>query len=494
MAEEQTPLEDSQWEDYFEKIKIQNKEDANSLFSEIQQLLDAVNPLDLLTLLTHMTYYIREDENIHEYNLVFKLRDTPVIHFLAGLLLQKKEHDLSKGCITPEQLFVLVNKCISYLIKTSPYLNGGAKDDLDKYFTIQQHKETMRMTRPINPERYPHQTIHYLLELEKRVPDVFRERFSLTVKDFLNIGNQIKLYTVNRINKNLKDRVEQLKQIDINEPEVSNSQFVQEESDDKETSMDADFYGRYLIGCAMNDLLLIDLEGLATDCHLSTDEIIKFEQFLNLCSSVPGDQPEGSDVLIDNVLLSKPLIRWGSTYFCPAPADLVSALPVALEKLLEPDKLAKPPTRAWDRFQKAKANFVEDKAEECFRRIFKREHVYKNVKYDHYGNVEEADLLVPYDDKLIIVQAKSGSLSQAARRGAEQSLRNVIKKLIEEAYQQGLKVREYLESGLNPQFRLKDGSFAFAPRPGSSVKTEYIFINLTLEPLELLRPDFQNAL
>ncbi len=89
--------------------------------------------------------------------------------------------------------------------------------------------------------------------------------------------------------------------------------------------------------------------------------------------------------------------------------------------------------------------FTEELSFDLLRRVFGAEHVYANVKLKQ-GNtdVDEIDVLVLYGDRAIVLQAKSKSLTIAARKGDSQRLQMDFQGAVEDAYSQALSCAEHL--------------------------------------------------
>lgn len=481
--------EDSELANFdFTALKVKNREEALVLFEKIKFTINSVNTLDLLTKISWIAFYISEEEDVYERGVSFDLRETPIVHLICGLSLQNTDN-IEKEEIKANDLYELIDDVYSYLTKTSPLLNDiGSTDDAN--MVINSHKQTMKMIRPINPERYPFQTESFVHYLDTRISDIYVEKFGIPLVKFVEIGNLISQYTINKVNDLNKRKLEDaiiLKFIEDPENDLYFIKTINEKESQEKADEYSLFYIKYLLANFSKSSLYFTFEELNNDTIFEGVSESSLRIYLDLFSCKPGEQLESSDLLLDNILFRTPFININGVYICPAPTDIISSLPTFIEHLLEGDKLANPPTRSWDRFQKAKAGFVEDKAEEYFLRLFPRVAVYKNVLYEFNGNIEEADLLIPYDNKLIVVQAKSGSLNSAAKRGADRAFKNVVKKLIEDAYNQGVKVRDYLHYNPGGVFKLKKNKeVAFSRNPISGEATEYIFINLTLEPLAML--------
>lgn len=87
---------------------------------------------------------------------------------------------------------------------------------------------------------------------------------------------------------------------------------------------------------------------------------------------------------------------------------------------------------------KHRGAFTEQFAARRLAGVFGREHVHTNVNL-HRGKdiVGEADVLVIYGDRLIIVQAKAKKLTIAARKGNDNQLKTDFAAAIQDAYDQG---------------------------------------------------------
>ncbi|ESX63139.1 preprotein translocase [Mesorhizobium sp. LSHC422A00] len=98
--------------------------------------------------------------------------------------------------------------------------------------------------------------------------------------------------------------------------------------------------------------------------------------------------------------------------------------------------------------------------------VFGTKHVFQNVDiYKGKDRVTEADVLVVYGDRAIVVQAKSKRLTIEARKGNDLQLKDDFKKAIHDAYDQALLCSEAL---LDEEFRFVSPSgdvVGFPKRP-----------------------------
>lgn len=89
--------------------------------------------------------------------------------------------------------------------------------------------------------------------------------------------------------------------------------------------------------------------------------------------------------------------------------------------------------------------FAEQFLADRLNRVFGPQHVFQNVDiYKGKDRFTEADVLVVYGDRAIVVQAKSKRLTIEARKGNDLQLKDDFKKAIEGAYDQALLCSEAL--------------------------------------------------
>jgi len=115
---------------------------------------------------------------------------------------------------------------------------------------------------------------------------------------------------------------------------------------------------------------------------------------------------------------------------------------------------------------KNRGAFAEQFLADRLNQVFGTKHVFQNIDvYKGKDRVCEADVLVVYGDRAIVVQAQSKRLTIEARKGNDLQLRNDFKKAIHDAYDQALLCSEAL---LDEKFRFVSPSgevVSFPKRP-----------------------------
>lgn len=105
---------------------------------------------------------------------------------------------------------------------------------------------------------------------------------------------------------------------------------------------------------------------------------------------------------------------------------------------------------------KNRGAFAEQFLADRLTHVFGAKHVFQNVDiYKGKDRITEADILVVYGDRAIVVQAKSKRLTIEARKGNDFQLKDDFKKAIHDAYDQALLCSEAL---LGEEFRFESPS------------------------------------
>ena len=173
-----------------------------------------------------------------------------------------------------------------------------------------------------------------------------------------------------------------------------------------------------------------------------------------------------------------PLIRLDEdAYF----AHLNTALPWAVRSNLE-RKLRD--AGLWQSYERHRSDTVEAEALRLLTAILAGGRSFRNLQYsmpDAHGNLVqyEVDGLILYDEVLVVVEAKGGSISAAARRGAP-SLEEDLKEILGRAHEQAARATKYLRSTDEAVFRTADGEELVF---GLSDFSRVIEVAVTLDPI-----------
>jgi len=182
----------------------------------------------------------------------------------------------------------------------------------------------------------------------------------------------------------------------------------------------------------------------------------------------------------DSIIYDRPLIEDSGKFYCFTPQVLLRNIGNILERWIQ----QKDKAYYQGAYQKRRAEYLENKALEYLKNILPGAKAYGKLYYyvqeNGKTNRVETDGLILYDENLFIIEAKAGSLSTSARRGGLKRMKKNIGELIDDAYQQALRTKQYIMNTPEPSFEFKDRTKAV------SIKDKYrniYLLNITLQNL-----------
>ncbi len=146
------------------------------------------------------------------------------------------------------------------------------------------------------------------------------------------------------------------------------------------------------------------------------------------------------------------------------------------------ERTLKSEPRVWDRYQKARSRYLERRSVQLLRSVSPHATGWTSLHYRRTGETtdDELDGLVLVDDVAFLIEAKSGSMSPAGRRGAP-SVREDLTSLVGEAYAQLRRARQYILESDDVTFDADEGRLDLSGR-----RPAHLFlVSTTLEPLSV---------
>jgi hypothetical protein len=222
--------------------------------------------------------------------------------------------------------------------------------------------------------------------------------------------------------------------------------------------------------------------------HIQPNERVP-TQLLDRLAAIPGENSgflaTKSDgwPLSDSVIYTKPIIKRDGNYYCCNPVLPFRKLDRIIESWIEEDQNYYRQT-----FAKKRGTFVEKTALRHFAKLLPNATVASNLFYTapHGGEMRrfETDAVVTWDRALFIIEAKSSALDIPAKRGALAGLRDDVKDIVVDAFEQGLRTRRFIESAESVTFEDESGNpvMTVARRDFDDV----FIVNVTLESLGFL--------
>jgi hypothetical protein len=112
------------------------------------------------------------------------------------------------------------------------------------------------------------------------------------------------------------------------------------------------------------------------------------------------------------------------------------------------DGIAKSDNEFFDRYQKYKSKWTEEKVIECLKRIFPDSTIFHTLDYPDIEkgdkSTAELDMAILYEPFLVIIEVKAKQFKMKSKYGDTSSLRFDIKANIEDAYMQSLRAIKYI--------------------------------------------------
>lgn len=161
-------------------------------------------------------------------------------------------------------------------------------------------------------------------------------------------------------------------------------------------------------------------------------------------------------IVLGNPVWNRPFIRVeGRRYFSAIWGCMVHIALDILESLIWADEAMR------NAYTEAKGQFLELEVERLFRKAFPNASIYQGSLWTDKltGQSYENDLTVVLDNFALVVEAKSGAISDPAKRGAPKRLFRTLQELIEEPSEQALRFIGQLEQNQDEHlFKTKRGA------------------------------------
>lgn len=182
-----------------------------------------------------------------------------------------------------------------------------------------------------------------------------------------------------------------------------------------------------------------DAHSLASETGISQDSITSALSLLSLgFGDLKDKNPE--HLFLDNPVWTKPLIRLDpDQYFCAMPQAFFSFIFQILNSLLGEN------TAASTKYQERRAKFLESETRTLFESAFPGCEMASGYKWRMGDEEYENDLLIRIDSHLIIVEAKSNSISWEALRGAPKRAQRHVNEILLEPSKQSLRLEKRIK-------------------------------------------------
>ena len=165
-------------------------------------------------------------------------------------------------------------------------------------------------------------------------------------------------------------------------------------------------------------------------------------EYLSLISTRFGENQNYNSLYDEDISKTKPLLQIGDKYFCCNFPKLFYLLPYQLERLILSQNNEYKELK--DKYRQSKNKYSEDLPYNKLKDLFGEHSVFKNIFYTDKGIKYEIDILILYDNKIIVCEIKSGKLRDSALAGNQSKLEEDLKKIFKKSFSQIENTKQYI--------------------------------------------------
>lgn len=236
---------------------------------------------------------------------------------------------------------------------------------------------------------------------------------------------------------------------------------------------------------SLDETYIFNADALAKETGIDATSITSALDYLSLnLGALARSNPE--HFFLANPVWTKPVIKISKDqYFCAMPQVFFSFVFPILSELLENDR------SAMSQYENRRAVFLESEVSSLFQKAFPDCEISSNYRWREGADEYENDLMVRIDSHLIVVEAKSHSISWPALRGAPDRARRHFKEMLLDPSLQSLRLATRITQALSA----KDNWNALLPNfpiALDQVRT-VLRLSVTLEDFATLQTTLHHA-
>lgn len=437
-------------EELSKKIAKISSEAKKNYEEDLTTLKDYIKQFDTLNILCHFSTHQLITGNYNPSEL-----GNPILQFhieiLQALLLQINQQDIGNknfninhGVIIEDLIKRIPNSLFSKKMADIDSKNEEEQKQLVEIEMFRIH------TMAVRNWGYAEQIKRILKELFEPLDKIIKEEIKLSVLGLIEMLEAIIQHIEDKLNKhhqlvksinasnNFNEVIDRFIEI---YPDENRQELLK-----KSKTLPNENFSRYIIGKLnqkIHEIYTFDInlcekfypEKIDTDILKNTFDKWSFKK--GELENFPTEY-----IFLGNPIWSKPLINLSNEKYCwPVPGIFISFGLEMIENIINDN------IRLKNIYAHRRGRFLEQKIEEIVKKSFKKANVYNNlVRLDEDG---ENDLLILIDTFAVIIEAKSGKISDSARRGSLPRLIKEIQKLIVDPSNQAKNFRDYIQKNLD---------------------------------------------
>ena len=345
----------------------------------------------------------------------------------------------------------------------------------DKTDHVRFQSQLERLFNDSNPHLFPHQKLDIDEKIFLPLDDYFENIYGFSIntcKEFIKIIlDVLTAHMIERYKSAGKKYGEALKS-----PKNPNT-MSQLKTNTRNLENAASYYRIWVFLYDAKRTMMINIDEYCKNYDISKKK--SFMNFLNAISCTIGDQHDKfDDPLSSNILSVKPMIKIDDQSFLIIKPDfLFYNLDRILENLLHEEKQSQSPI--WHKFCDLKSKYLENKTVEFFERTFPKKTMFTNIYYWQDGVKHETDLLIKYDNKIFIIESKSGNLPDYALQTGKTALKQRLKELMDKSAEQTITAKNYIIGQKNVKFWDANKQNVLLEINSSETNYDFHFITMT---------------
>ena len=181
---------------------------------------------------------------------------------------------------------------------------------------------------------------------------------------------------------------------------------------------------------------------------------------------------------LDNPVWYRPIIlNRDKRFYCALPQTFFSNIFHAIDKQFESEFGAK--------ISQRRSEYLESKICQIVQDRFETGRIVQGMKWNDSGRQYETDVVVSFDSYLFILEAKSGTVTHPALRGAPERLRRHIKDLLVDPNEQSLRLKRKIER-IQSGEEIDEGFCSDLPGPIANLR-RIVRVSITLDDFATLQ-------
>lgn len=179
-----------------------------------------------------------------------------------------------------------------------------------------------------------------------------------------------------------------------------------------------------------------------------------------------------------------PIIKKEDSYIIPWMNIITNYARIGFEEEISRDETAGVQYRA------NKGEYLENETKKVLQKMLKNADIFSSVRYSENKRAGETDLLVMYDNNIIIIEIKNRKWKEKSKQGDDYYIQQDLKANIYEAYEQASRTEKYIRSQTEVSFRIADTKSKITIR--NTDKFNIYKLGITLENLRTYAVQYYN--